>query len=160
MAHERNFNGTPEERLARYTFKTRTCWFWIGCQIGNGYGVISVGSKRKLAHVLAWELRNSSPIPEGKEVMHGCDTRQCVNPDHLTVGTRKQNLEDSRNKGVSAKLAEYLKPICKYGHLRTTDNLYVSPTDGNRSCRTCRRLYNREHKRIARGFYLKEKNHG
>ena len=62
----------------------------------NGYGQaydIRV-ARQVLAHRLSYELF-IGPIPEGQEVMHSCDNRPCVRPDHLEIGSHKKNMEDA-----------------------------------------------------------------
>jgi hypothetical protein len=54
-----------------------------------------------LAHRLAWELTNG-PIPDDACVCHHCDNPRCVRPDHLFLGTQRENLRDMRNKGRGA----------------------------------------------------------
>src|SRR4030095_2085697 len=77
------------------------CWLWIGAAI-EGYGTIR-GSrdekfKNTLAHHVSWRLHRG-PIPKGFIVMHKCDTPCCVNPDHLRVGTYRDNRIDAKKKG-------------------------------------------------------------
>lgn len=76
------------------------CWIWRGSKDGGGYGAISTsaGMAPAKAHRISWEMRNG-PIPEGVEVCHSCDTPACVNPDHLWLGTHKQNMQDMSAKG-------------------------------------------------------------
>jgi len=85
------------ERMDRLTVRdTETdCWFWKGEITNMGYGRIRVKGKNIGAHRLAFELAKGK-IPEGMLVLHSCDVRSCVNPDHLRVGTQKQNQEDAR----------------------------------------------------------------
>ena len=52
----------------------------------------------RIAHRVAWELVNG-PIPDGLEVAHKCDVRNCCNPDHLFLATHDQNMQDCKEKG-------------------------------------------------------------
>lgn len=74
------------------------CWIWTGHIRTNGYGAMSIKSKLQYAHRISWELHNG-PIPEGLFVLHKCDNPPCVNPDHLFIGTQKDNLQDAFKKG-------------------------------------------------------------
>lgn len=82
------------------------CHLWTGFACKAGYGRFRMpGSKGKsapvkLAHRYAYE-RAYGPIPHGMNVCHRCDTPRCVNPDHLFLGTQKDNLRDMREKGRS-----------------------------------------------------------
>lgn len=94
------------DRFWSKVYKTPNCWFWLGTTVNpkqNGYGVLTIekdGKKCKVvaAHRYSWILHNG-PIPDDKVVMHVCDMPQCVNPDHLKLGTRSQNTRDSFAKG-------------------------------------------------------------
>ena len=76
------------------------CWIWTRGKAGAGYGMIyQPGAGRSLyAHRVAADLAHG-PCPEGKEVMHSCDVRACINPDHLSYGTRAENVRDMFAKG-------------------------------------------------------------
>ena len=80
------------------------CWKWMAADIGNGYGTFAeTPYKRTLAHRMAWQLTHGKSAPVGMDLCHSCDNRQCVNPAHLFVGTRKDNIHDCIAKGRSAK---------------------------------------------------------
>ena len=74
------------------------CIEWTAMKLNEGYGHFSVHGKMVLAHRLAYECTHG-PIPEGIDVLHKCDRPSCVNPDHLFLGTAKENAEDCAQKG-------------------------------------------------------------
>jgi len=84
-----------------YVNKTAGCWLWAAGS-SAGYGVFHVKRKVMRAHRVAYILANGS-IPKGLLVCHSCDNPLCVNPDHLWVGTQKDNMKDAREKGRTRK---------------------------------------------------------
>lgn len=80
------------------------CWEWTGAKDKAGYGRINVGSRKdksrhcERAHRLSYTL-SVGKIPDGMEVCHKCDNPSCINPDHLFVGTRQDNVDDRERKG-------------------------------------------------------------
>jgi len=81
------------------------CWLWEGATLFNGYGVIGRPGKHNgnvLTHRASWEVHVGS-IPEGMYVLHRCDNRRCVLPDHLFLGTQADNLADMVSKGRSCR---------------------------------------------------------
>ena len=77
----------------------------------NGYGKVTVDGKTWLAHRLMWTAKNGE-IKDGLCVCHKCDNRKCINPDHLFLGSRFDNMQDMIAKG-RAKFVGFLSPNFK-----------------------------------------------
>lgn len=74
--------------------KTGPCWLWMGPLNQGGYGATHDGRSRWMAaHRRAWVLTHGA-VPEGMWVLHRCDVRRCVNPEHLYLGSPKDNARD------------------------------------------------------------------
>lgn len=81
-----------------FTTVKEGCWEWVGPVSSNGYGHLGVAGKTLSAHRYAYKLL-VGPIPEGMFVLHHCDNRLCVRPDHLFLGTQTDNVADKMKKG-------------------------------------------------------------
>ena len=73
------------------------CWHWMGKKFRNGYGCFTYKGRYLLAHRVSFELHNKETV-DGL-IMHSCDNKMCVNPEHLSCGTHKDNYGDMRRKG-------------------------------------------------------------
>ena len=76
------------------------CWEWTKARASNGYGVIAWNRRKYvLIHRLAAHLWKGFDIDSKLYVMHICDNPPCFNPDHLIIGTSKDNWRDAYRKG-------------------------------------------------------------
>jgi hypothetical protein len=110
---------TNDERAVfeRLALKREGCWGWRGYVMPNGYTQASIRSRHEYGHRLAYRL-HKGPIPAGLLVMHSCDNRGCVNPDHLVAGTQRDNIADMDAKGRGRR------PVLRgeaNGHAKLTD---------------------------------------
>lgn len=119
--------------------KTESCWLWTGAQKIDGYGTCYYKGTNHQAHRVSWELLRG-PIAPGLFVLHECDNPPCVNPEHLKVGTQKQNMQDCARRGRLALLHKH-KPFCSRGHRMEGENLKVDDR-GHHICRECCRIRN------------------
>ena len=97
---------TPERTEAAFwnrVAKSDGCWEWTGALGGfkARYGVMGRNGRQCYAHRYSYEL-HQGPIPAGLLVCHKCDNPRCVRPDHLFLGTSKQNTQDAVSKGRMA----------------------------------------------------------
>jgi hypothetical protein len=90
-----------EERFWSGVEKSESCWEWQRyCCTSTGYGRMSGmdGYTKIGTHRASWMIHNGS-IPDGMHVLHACDNRKCVRPDHLFLGTHQDNMRDMWEKG-------------------------------------------------------------
>lgn len=113
--------------------KSQGCWEWLGHKTSNGYGVAYFNKRRRSAHRVVYECLKGE-IPIGKELDHLCRNKLCVNPDHLEVVTKSENM-----KRAAKFYLKVLSSYCCRGHL-----LEGKHKDGRRYCKVCNLMHKRE----------------
>lgn len=84
--------------LGKVEKKENGCWIWKGGKSGDGYGAIKINGRQTSVHRQAYK-EFIGDIGKGLSVCHKCDMPICCNPDHLFLGTPKENTKDSVKKG-------------------------------------------------------------
>lgn len=103
----RKFKRNPIVRLKQFSeLKKSGCIEWNGEIINNGYGRLSINRKKTLAHRYSYEI-SKGKIPERMMVLHKCDNRKCINPDHLYLGDAKINAQDMKNRNRINRKGEF-----------------------------------------------------
>lgn len=97
---------TTERFLAKTIVVDSGCREWQGTLDRDGYGKLNHDGAKMPAHRFAYQ-RFVAEIPEGLLVCHKCDNRKCCNPEHLFLGTAKDNADDMVSKGRQRKGATH-----------------------------------------------------
>ncbi len=93
------------------------CFLWIGGTDADGYGCFWYEGKTVKAHKMSW-IMNFGSIPDNQCVLHKCDNPPCINPNHLFLGSNKDNTQDSIKKNRRAIFYGDENPVSK---LTSTD---------------------------------------
>jgi hypothetical protein len=70
------------------------CWLWNSSTYKSGYGWLKVFGKVVSAHRYSYELHKGE-IPKGMHILHSCDVKTCINPEHLRPGTHQENMNEA-----------------------------------------------------------------
>jgi hypothetical protein len=141
------------------------CWPWVAARHVQGYGAFAF-TKHKVttAHRVAWAITyNRSRLPSSKlHVMHQCDNKICVNPNHLKLGTPSENEKDAFLRLQKVPRRPILKKYCKRGHRRSHTNTMVKTGKKDKRpypvCKQCVRANNKASKERAKGPEQTRKN--
>lgn len=112
------------------------CWNWRLSKDRIGYGRMKVqlGSRDSFrstsAHRYAYELWRGH-IPQGMNVLHSCDNRQCCNPEHLFLGTQKDNMRDMHAKGRGPKGYRRDPAVCSENAKKRIDSARAQQPGGS-----------------------------
>jgi hypothetical protein len=97
-----DYQGPIEERLSnRLELNEKTgCWLFTGPVHKTGYGRLKFNGHPEYVHRISWIIHNGQ-IPDGMVIRHKCHIRACCNPEHLILGTHKENINDRSLKYIA-----------------------------------------------------------
>lgn len=136
------------------------CWNWLASTNTDGYGHLNINNKTRPAHRLIWEWYYGKII-KPMQVLHKCDNRKCVNPNHLFLGTQQDNIQDMINKNRQ-KCFDYDQRGENHSHNKLTNvdiiNIRKQYKNGNITQRELAKKYNVGQSQINR--IINKKNWG
>lgn len=144
---EKATKGTPAD-----------CWEWRGARCAaTGYGRFGLNGVTRGAHRVAWELTNGE-IPKGLFVCHRCDNPACVNPAHLFLGTRLDNMRDMAEKGRGRRASFDTDEACRLRSAGMSLRAIARTLGVSQSCIEKFFMGMRRQKPSDRGWRLTERN--
>ena len=120
--------------FASINFGEGGCVLWTKACSEKGYGKLMFEGRCLRAHRVSWYLKHG--VWPDLHVLHTCDNPPCVNPDHLFLGSRSDNMRDCASKCRGATVGKSRLTHCVHGHEFTAGNTRVDKL-GHRRCRTC-----------------------
>lgn len=101
------------DRLLLYSHVSASgCWLWQGTRFAiTGYGQVTHNKRVFSAHRLSLHVFRKFNLNSKDLVLHHCDVKHCINPDHLYKGTAHDNMRDAKNRGQIRKGASH--PMAK-----------------------------------------------
>jgi hypothetical protein len=99
--------------------EVNNCWEWQGGTNNVGYGMIRADHGMRTTHRVSYE-EHKGIIPLGMCVLHNCDNPKCVNPDHLRLGTHKDNMQEMISKGRNMLFGNHNRVSCVHCGLTST----------------------------------------
>lgn len=134
--------------LSRVTKTESGCWIWQGHLMSEGYAEMYFRGKLWRAHRLSYIFWKGE-FDLSLDICHTCDVKRCVNPEHLWVGTHRQNMIDHVQKGRHYELK---KTHCVRGHEFTEENTEWKSNGPGRNLARCCKICQRAKMRIQAGW--------
>lgn len=138
----RDISVTPERVKVFWSRvrKTKTCWTWTGTMFTQGYGNFWDGNRNNRTNRYSYVLHFGPIKDKTLLVCHHCNNKACVRPEHLYLGTNKQNIQDATRDGLMY-FHNTFKTHCVHGHKFNKNNTYVRrDRPGYRQCKECGRI--------------------
>lgn len=134
------------------------CWIWAGAMLKEGYGTIWAWDTVRLAHRVSFELYfNSGIFTSDQLVLHKCNNRWCVNPQHLYLGSQFDNMNQAYKQGRIAKsFLDAPKPVSQYDLTGSFIKTFVSIREAARTIPASKHGISKsckENHRTSGGYY-------
>ncbi len=114
MTASRHIKDRPlvEKFMSRLDKDESGCWLWRGVLRASGHAHWRTRQYRDYAHRWSYRLFRGE-IPAGAFVCHTCDVAHCVNPDHLYIGSHRDNMRDMKERGRAARPIGEAHPMAR-----------------------------------------------